>query len=74
MTRNHTHKVDMSSILKVGQTLQGRLSTYTLAKELFRSTDTGVVFLAKQVHSIPFLHRAMHLSCDIPRHKHTVDL
>lgn len=37
----------MASIWKIGQTLKGRLSTYTLTKELYRAIDDGEVFLAK---------------------------
>ncbi|KAI1392959.1 kinase-like protein [Hypoxylon trugodes] len=33
----------MASILKPGQILKGRLSTYSLVKELYKSTDNGVV-------------------------------
>lgn len=36
----------MSSLLKVGQTLRGRLSTYSVTKELQRAADEGAVFLA----------------------------
>lgn len=45
-----TAEAAMNSVLKAGQTLRGRLSTYTLAKELYRSDDNGAVFLARQVH------------------------
>ncbi|KAI1179713.1 kinase-like domain-containing protein [Nemania sp. FL0916] len=37
----------MSSILRPGQILRGRVSTYSLVKELYKATDSGVVFLAR---------------------------
>ncbi|ROW09276.1 hypothetical protein VPNG_05790 [Cytospora leucostoma] len=40
----------MASILRVGQVLKGRVSTYTLTKEVYKSADDGVVFLARQNH------------------------
>lgn len=43
----NTIDTNMASVLKVGQTLKGRLSTYTLTKEIHRAADDGVVFLAK---------------------------
>ncbi|KAK4233117.1 kinase-like domain-containing protein [Achaetomium macrosporum] len=36
----------MTSILKIGQRLNGRLSTYSIVKELHRAADQGAVFLA----------------------------
>lgn len=43
----NTVNTNMTSILKVGQTLKGRLSTYQLTKELHRAADDGAVFLAR---------------------------
>lgn len=40
-------EVEMASILKAGQSMQGRLSKYNLTKELFRAADDGIVFLAR---------------------------
>jgi hypothetical protein len=36
----------MASLLKVGTALRGRLSTYSIVKELYRAADEGAVFLA----------------------------
>jgi serine/threonine protein kinase len=38
----------MASVIKTGQTIKGHVSTYLLTKELYRSADNGVVFLARQ--------------------------
>lgn len=37
----------MASLLKPGMLLQGRFSSYSLVRDLYRSADDGVVFLAK---------------------------
>lgn len=37
----------MASFLKPGMLLQGRLSSYSLLRDLYRSADDGVVYLAK---------------------------
>lgn len=37
----------MASFLKPGMLLQGRLSCYSLLRDLYRSADDGVVYLAK---------------------------
>ncbi|KAK4133711.1 hypothetical protein BT67DRAFT_442622 [Trichocladium antarcticum] len=36
----------MASLFKVGTALRGRLSTYSIVKELYRAADEGAVFLA----------------------------
>ncbi|KAI0164014.1 kinase-like protein [Xylariaceae sp. FL1272] len=52
----------MSSILRVGQTLRGRLSSYVLVKELYKASDDGVVYLAKNLQQESCI-----LKC-VPRH------
>jgi hypothetical protein len=36
----------MTSLFKVGTAVRGRLSTYSIVKELHRAADEGAVFLA----------------------------
>jgi hypothetical protein len=35
----------MAPLLSIGQMLKGRLSTYSMAKELHRAADNGAVYL-----------------------------
>lgn len=40
-------KSTMTLILEYGMTLKGRLSSYRLVRDIYRSVDDGAVYLAK---------------------------
>lgn len=42
----------MSRLLNAEAVLRGRLSSYTIVKELHRAADEGAVYLARQVHQL----------------------
>ncbi len=43
----------MARLLSADVVLLGRLSSYTIAKELHRAADEGAVYLARQVPAAP---------------------